>query len=208
MWILHFQISNFRELMCHMKSSAWINTKLIQQSDQDRLLFLRNCVFLFALQQGTCQVSKCATHLWKTVLWTDLPETLGEDGPEGQNCPWRRESLEVLSNNIQNAVLSTEDDNRRATKSAWRTSDLFIVAQDLCTALCVAALFGINVNHVPPIWTPHLLLPSLFFLPTQLWPSSAYLPLSSLLTLVQEGEQMSWLSPPAGVAPLLVRDAN
>lgn len=42
-----------------------------------------------------------------------------------------------------------EDDNIRAKKPAGRTSDLFTVAQDLCTGLCVAALFASSVNHVP-----------------------------------------------------------
>lgn len=46
-----------------------------------------------------------------------------------------------------------EDDNRRATKSAGRTSDLLAVAQDLCAALCEAALFAISVNRAPYFWT-------------------------------------------------------
>lgn len=203
MWTLHFQISHFRELMCHMKSSAWINTKLIQQSDQDRLLFLKNCVLVCPSAGNMSSKQVCNTSVEDCPLSWPF-RNLRSGWSRGSKLPVKKRKLGVLSDNIQNAVLSTEDD----TKSAWRTSDLFTVAQDLCTALCVAALFGINVNHVSHFWTPHLLLPSLFFLPTQLWPSSAHLPLSSLLTLVQEGEQMSWLSPPAGVAPLLVHDAN
>lgn len=69
----------------------------------------------------------------------------------GSKLPMKKRKLEVLSNNIQNAVLSTEDDNRRATKSAWRTSDLFIVAQDLCTAVC-----SCTVWHQCESCTPHL----------------------------------------------------
>lgn len=39
-----------------------------------------------------------------------------------------------------------EDDNRRATKSAGRTSDLFTAAQDPCTALC-------ELHCLPSVWT-------------------------------------------------------
>ena len=60
--------------------------------------------------------------------------------------------------------LSTEDENRRATKSAGGTSNLCIVAQILCTGLCLAVLFSINMNHVPSLNTKstsaHSVLPS------------------------------------------------
>lgn len=147
------------------------------------------------------------------TLVEDCPnpsETIGQDGQDYQNCPWKKRELGVLSDTFRMLLylpLSTaEDDNRRATKSAGGTSHLCIVAQVLCTGLCLAVRFSINANHVPCLRT--LLLSTLFFLPTHFQPSSAFLSLSSLLTLVQKREQTSWLPPPAGVAPLLIHDDN
>lgn len=88
----------------------------------------------------------------------------------------KKRKLWVLSGNIQNAVLCMEDDNRRATTSAGRTSDLFRAARDLCTALCELQ-FAISVNHGPHFWT-HLCSSFLlsFDLPLPCCLSPLYLP--------------------------------
>lgn len=204
MWMLHFRISHFRELMCHTENSAWINKKINSMERPRKTIILNKLCVLVCPSAGNMSSKQACNTLVEDC--PNLSKTLGQDTQEEQNCPWKKRELGVLSDTFRMLLylpLSTDVDNRRATKSAEGTSNLCIVAQVLCTGLCLAVLFSINVNHIPCLRTPDL-LPTLFFLPTHLWPFS----LSSLLTLLQEREQTSWLSPPAGVAPLLVRDDN
>lgn len=76
-----------------------------------------------------------------------------------------KRKLGVLSANVLNAGLSTEDDNRKATKSAGRASDLFTVAQELCTGVCVCSC---TVQHPCESGAPLVITSTLFFLPPQL----------------------------------------
>lgn len=69
----------------------------------------------------------------------------------------------VLSGNVQNAALCMEDGNRRATN---QQEEHLISSQELCAALCAAALLATSVNHGAHFWT-HLcsaFLPALTFL--------------------------------------------
>lgn len=143
----------------------------------------------------------------------DLSQPFGNPRSEkDQKSMRKKRDLGILSDTFWMLLFlcpsAADDDNRRVTKSGGGTYDLYVVAPILCTGLCSAVLFHVNVNHVWSLWRLQLLLLTLFFLPTHTPSSFPCLSFSSILTLRQEREQALWLLPLAGLAPLLVHDDN